>query len=320
MVTSAVGKSVALCAVLLLASGVGQSADKAGAKDHPLISRYEGSEIIGYLTSTYDSYLLTTKPSTRILDTRSAARGLSLEGAYSGILYAAPAGRSTLEVFANYRSALQRGGFQTLWSCSTDCGVLFATNQARNAKTPGTELTWYDAKDTRYLAAKLARPGGDVYVAVLTANSEGHTRTMVEVLETKAMETGKVLVDAGELRAAIARDGKVALYAVYFDTDQATLKSESRPQLEEIAKLLQGAADLSVFIVGHTDGVGTLEHNMDLAKRRAETITNALVTDYHVAKARLTARGVGPLAPIASNRDEAGRAKNRRVEVVERMR
>ena len=56
------------------------------------------------------------------------------------------------------------------------------------------------------------------------------------------MKTGKVLVDAGELRAAIARDGKVALYAVYFATDQATLTSESKPQLEEIAKLLQGAA------------------------------------------------------------------------------
>ena len=70
------------------------------------------------------------------------------------------------------------------------------------------------------------------------------------------------------------------------------------------------------FLVGHTDMQGTLERNQKLARERAASVVAALTKDYGIKADRLTADGVGPLAPVASNSDEAGRAKNRRVEMV----
>ena len=74
---------------------------------------------------------------------------------------------------------------------------------------------------------------------------------------------------------------------------------------------------LKIIIVGHTDNQGELAYNKDLSTRRAKSVEAALISDYGIAKDRLSAWGVGYLSPIASNRNEAGRTKNRRVELVE---
>ena len=79
---------------------------------------------------------------------------------------------------------------------------------------------------------------------------------------------------------------------------------------EQIAKATK------VFIVGHTDMQGPVERNRILSRDRAAAVIAALVKDHGITVDRLTAEGVGPLAPAASNVDEAGRAKNRRVEMV----
>jgi outer membrane protein OmpA-like peptidoglycan-associated protein len=84
-----------------------------------------------------------------------------------------------------------------------------------------------------------------------------------------------------------------------------------------MAKLLRDFPDLKLHIVGHTDNVGGLEYNQKLSLTRAESVTKELVVRYAIAPARLRAAGVGPLAPVASNRTEEGQAKNRRVELVE---
>ena len=91
---------------------------------------------------------------------------------------------------------------------------------------------------------------------------------------------------------------------------------ESDPTLSEIAKLLGRSADMKIHVIGHTDNVGMLAANMTLSKQRAEAVVAALVSKYKIAPARLQANGVGPLAPVATNRTEDGRAKNRRVELV----
>jgi outer membrane protein OmpA-like peptidoglycan-associated protein len=69
-------------------------------------------------------------------------------------------------------------------------------------------------------------------------------------------------------------------------------------------------------VVGHTDNVGQLPANLDLSHRRADAVVKILSTKYSIAASRLDAQGVGPLAPVASNDSDAGRAKNRRVELV----
>jgi outer membrane protein OmpA-like peptidoglycan-associated protein len=125
-------------------------------------------------------------------------------------------------------------------------------------------------------------------------------------------------VTAEALGGDITQKGHVAVYGIYFDTDKATLKPESDPVLAEIGKLLSETPALEIWVVGHTDSQGTHEHNMDLSKRRAEAVVKELSTRYGVAAARLQAGGVGPLSPVATNRSEEGRARNRRVELVER--
>ena len=71
-------------------------------------------------------------------------------------------------------------------------------------------------------------------------------------------------------------------------------------------------------VVGHTDNIGGYEVNTVLSKRRAEAVAATLVKDFGVSALRLTANGAAYLAPVASNSTEAGRAKNRRVELVPR--
>jgi outer membrane protein OmpA-like peptidoglycan-associated protein len=146
----------------------------------------------------------------------------------------------------------------------------------------------------------------------------GKARTQLDVVEVKAMEENLVVVDAAALADGIEREGSVSVYGILFDTDKADVKPESKPALDEIAKLLRERATLKLYVVGHTDMTGTLEHNRTLSAARAKAVAAALVGQYQIAPARLEGHGVGPLAPVASNASEAGRAKNRRVELVAR--
>ena len=97
----------------------------------------------------------------------------------------------------------------------------------------------------------------------------------------------------------------------------APLEITNVPELsiDEIAKLLQSDAALKLSIDGHTDSTGTAERNRALSKQRAEAVLGALVAKG-IAAERLSAQGFGPDKPVADNGDDAGRAKNRRVELV----
>jgi outer membrane protein OmpA-like peptidoglycan-associated protein len=124
------------------------------------------------------------------------------------------------------------------------------------------------------------------------------------------------MVDAGAMAKGLRETGHIALYGIYFDTDKAVIRPESRPTLDEIAKLLRAQPQLTVFIVGHTDSQGTFEYNTDLSRRRAEAVAAELVKSYKIANTRLRTAGASFLAPIGSNATDDGRALNRRVELV----
>jgi outer membrane protein OmpA-like peptidoglycan-associated protein len=87
--------------------------------------------------------------------------------------------------------------------------------------------------------------------------------------------------------------------------------------LEEIAKLLKRDTGLEIYVVGHTDGVGSFDSNMSLSTARAEAVVGVLAKQYGIDPGRLKAHGVGPLVPASTSRSEDGRALNRRVELVE---
>ncbi len=306
-------KFVSICflGVMTAATAAAQQSDLPKSTDHPLISRYPGSVINVYSVTEFEEFTL---PLGKLQKDGSFEKSQHLEGKITRIGYASPAGRSILEVFRNYESALQKGGFSTLFSCvNAECG----SGSAKLFPTSADDWTW--GAGHRYISAKLARAEGDVYVSMHIGqwtNLKQGSSIILYVVEVKPMEGGLVTVDATALNGDITRTGHAAVYGIYFDTAKAELKPESDAALKEIAKLLQQSAQLKLFVVGHTDNVGGFASNMDLSKRRADAVVSALTAKYGVAAARLSAQGAGSLAPVSSNDTEDGRAKNRRVELV----
>jgi OOP family OmpA-OmpF porin len=137
-----------------------------------------------------------------------------------------------------------------------------------------------------------------------------------EVFVTETAPTQDVVATAAAMQGGLAANGHFVVNGILFDTGKADVKPESKPALDEIAKLLKDNASLKVYAVGHTDNVGALAGNMDLSKRRAAAVVLALTTQYGIAATRLQSFGAGPYAPISSNDSEDGRTLNRRVELV----
>ncbi|MDI6792888.1 MAG: DUF4892 domain-containing protein, partial [bacterium] len=305
----------------LLATSIAfaQEEDVEGSKDHPLISRYPGSIIGYYKVTKFDEYIL---PLGKVDKEWKLTKSQKLEGKVTQITYSAPEDRSTLEIYRNYELALKKAGFETLFSAtSKELGDGWQDAFAAAIISRSTEyLGAYLGGEGRYLSAKLTRQEGDVYVALYVALGwYSHAIVQLDVIEVKPMEIGLVTVNvnAESLAKDIAKTGHVSVYGIYFDTGKADVKPESEPVLKEIAKLLQQNPKLSLYVVGHTDNVGTLNSNMELSKLRAEAVVKTLIPKYGIDAKRLHPVGVGPLAPVASNKTEEGRAKNRRVELVE---
>lgn len=103
--------------------------------------------------------------------------------------------------------------------------------------------------------------------------------------------------------------------AITFATDSAVLSIQAQRDLVALAGNLQQYPNSLIVVTGHTDSTGPLAHNMDLSKRRAQSVAQVL-TRNGVPPARITTAGVGPTQPVATNATEAGRAANRRVEIV----
>lgn len=286
--------------------------DVEGSKDHPMISRYEGSTIRAYEQFAYDRLKLATGME------GGEVEETAFEGKVTRIVYKCPKGRSALEVYRNYQMALKDGGFEILYECIDDHRKCMKCAQFQIDGLKYHEIAGM-GRDARYLFAKRADSEGDIFVSVHTALSRGQNAyTLLQVVEEKPMDTGKVQVDidAEEMSEYIDEKGSVRIYGIHFDTDKAKIKEKSEPTLAEIATLLEQNPDLFLGVVGHTDNTGSLEYNMNLSRKRAEAVVDFLISEHGISEDRLTPHGVGPLVPVASNENEDGRLQNRRVELV----
>lgn len=235
-----------------------------------------------------------------------------LEGRITRIAYRTNPGPSILEVSRNFETQLAKAGFETLLACDTDaCGGIPFTEAIDALPIP---QMWVDGFNYRYYAGRKTDGDRETFASVVVSENNREIYAQLIVAELGAIENK--MVDAAAMAKGLGETGHIALYGIYFDTDKATIKPESRPTLEQIAKLLTGQPQLNVFIVGHTDSQGAFDYNMDLSKRRAEAIAAELVKSYRIAPAQLRAAGVGMLAPVGSNASDSGRALNRRVELV----
>ena len=327
-----------LLILLVLASHQSLAADLPGAKDHSLLKRFGGSEIVGYeqkrfagydlQISTFTGYDLKTK-------TRSyATPPLHIEGAFTRIWYESQGETSSLELFRNYYNELKGLGFEILYDSTTDnasaswAGFLnpYADIDLQTSRS-NYVFRAADYQGLNVLSAQKRRPEGNIYVSLNTVewHKDDHVYkakrgayAAVDIIEVKPMVQNMVTVNADEMAKSMTATGHIALYGILFDFNKAEIKEESQATLEEIAKLLKSESSLALHVVGHTDNVGSLAFNLELSKRRAEAVVAVLTKKFAINPDRLTANGVASLAPVATNSTEAGRAKNRRVELVPR--
>jgi len=162
-----------------------------------------------------------------------------------------------------------------------------------------------------YASMKVVKGGKEYWVSVQVYNDGRDYRLIIVEKGEMAQE-----VTASEMLDNLNRDGFMALY-INFDTGKAMIKPESGPIIEQIASLLKDNADLKLSVEGHTDNVGTPQSNKTLSEERAKSVVAAVV-ELGIDAGRLTSVGWGQEKPVADNRTEEGRAKNRRVEIVKK--
>ena len=181
-------------------------------------------------------------------------------------------------------------------------------NYGAAAKSLGGTLI-YDEEGQ--LTARVSKGGKDVWLGVEVYNG-GRSYTLT-VIEVGAMTQE---VTASDMLDALNKDGFIALH-INFATGKADIAPASMPLVDEIARLLKDNADLKVAFEGHTDNVGAAAANKTLSEQRAGAVMAAVVKSG-IGPARLSAAGFGQEKPVADNRTEEGRARNRRVEVVKK--
>jgi OOP family OmpA-OmpF porin len=308
--------------------------DASGSADHPKIPRYEGSCLFGYETRSFDEITIVTGAAERVDGEWRPQSATTLEGQTTRLLYMAPHGRSVLEVYRNYEAALKERGFEIQFSCAGDaCGgnpsvwtrlIYPKARELTNSQRSQMAMAAAGRKDNRYLVARSADGTTQLGLFMLEAQlshvmpSAISVRALayLDVVDMAAIE--QRMVDSSAMAQSLGETGRIAIDNVYFDFGQATLRPESRDAISEMAKLLAENPDLDIYIVGHTDAIGTYAANLDLSRRRAESVVDALASQHGIDQRRTVPAGVGPLSPLATNTTEAGRALNRRVELVQR--
>jgi outer membrane protein OmpA-like peptidoglycan-associated protein len=330
------------------------NADKPGSKDNPVLPRYQGSFIVAYEFKAFDEFTVPLSKLELVAGRKDdhnnsvfePKQKQLLQGAYTRLVYLIPENRSPLEVLRNYQDEIQRKGGSMLFECkAAECGgdpgrsssggggrmslsmYLYPRDRVKDPSfSNGYCALTEHIDDQRYAVAEI--PGASARVSLLVYTSKAgsgcnafnsRTIAVVDVIESKAREQKMVTVRAEEMGQAISRTGRVALYGIYFDFNKTEIRPESEPTLEQVGKLLKNSPQLKLLVVGHTDNVGGFASNMDLSQRRAVAVVNALTTRFGVVHDRLMPVGVSFACPVAPNQNDDGRAKNRRVELVENL-
>lgn len=303
------------------------SADIKGSSDYPDAGRFKGSEIVGYSQSTYDEYIFPEGDPVSKDGAWKLKKSTTIEGKITRILYKTPKGKSTLEVFKNYEKKLKNNGFKEVYYCkqkgSEGCGYTFL-HYIQNFQPPLIEYAYQYANDIRYYTFKKQDPKGDVYVSLMVYRYSwdyypdrfGRAWVQMDVIEVAALNDDQIeVITAENITNQVNEKGRIALYGIYFDTNKSTLKKESNAILDQIQKALVNTPSLKVYVVGHTDNTGSFKRNVTLSRERASAVVSALIK-RGISSERLQAHGVASLAPVSTNNTEAGRTKNRRVELV----
>ncbi len=272
--------------VLVMGTSFTSAQDIEGSQDHPLLTRYPNSTLLEY-TKDYNSVEFTIGRTANGSPKKKAIEG---DRTFLRYFYAAENQPSTLQIMRNYQNALKKIG-----------GVVVYERLERENDAGETTL-------------KVTTGGKEIWIKVepdiFSAPTKSYVLTIVEIV---AMEQA---VSANKLLEEINKTGFVALY-INFENNKWELKEDGVATVREIVAMLKASPTLKLSIEGHTDNVGTPAANKTLAENRARSVMKAIV-EGGIPPGRLTAVGFGQEVPVADNRTEEGRAKNRRVELVKK--
>jgi outer membrane protein OmpA-like peptidoglycan-associated protein len=291
---SSVTQRLCLLSCLALSSQALAQEDVEGAKDHPAVKRYPGTVITNFEQKEFEEFEfpLADDPEK---GGDAPVKVKKVEGRYYLADSDYPENTTCTQVIRNYENAFKAAGL-TL----------------HKGTQPPMAIGWNEGK---WVSAegRANGKGGQLYI-LQTCNPGEPTNGRLVVVEASEMAQ-KVEIDAGAMADEIANTGRIALYGIQFATGKADITPDSAKTLEQIGQLLKNKPDWKLRVEGHTDNVGKAKANLDLSKKRAEAVKAYLVKNHGVAATRLTAEGYGDTKPLAPNTDEAGRAKNRRVEL-----
>ncbi|MCP4325536.1 MAG: OmpA family protein [Alteromonadales bacterium] len=271
-------------------------------KDHSLLRRYPTAKLRNNSSAEYE------KITVPLVDGELSLTG-DLDKHYYIIKHV-----SSLKVFRNYEHALKQEGFEVIAHCELEqCGYESQIQALGNGISLEQVYNYYN--NPYYILAKKE----SFYVGLFVGANEDTVAVQQIIIETKALETGLVEISADGLKNDLDEKGKALIYGIYFDTDKASIKPESKPSLDAIAELLKKHPELALYVVGHTDDTGKMDHNIQLAQQRADAVVATLSNQYHIEQNRLLAKGVGSFAPASNNTSDSGKQLNRRVELVKRL-
>ena len=272
-------RAMVLAGVLLAANLFGQDTDVAGSKDPALFSRMPGWIISQYEENEFGAYEFTGLKGKKV----------EVEGHRLAVAYKWAAGKkpSSLQVIRNYENAIKKIGGSAVYQRGDD-----------------------------FLTMQLTKNGRDTWAEIASEVDAGWGGFTLTIIEREVMAQ-EVTANAAAMSADIRATGHAAVYGINFDADKAEIKPETDAVISEIAKLLTQDAGLKLFVVGHTANVGDVETGLKLSQARAQAVVKRLLEKYGIAAARLAPFGAGPYCPVSTNQTEEGRAKNRRVELVQ---
>jgi OOP family OmpA-OmpF porin len=258
--------------------------DAPKSKDHPLLTRYPGSHIAEY-EKNYNAVEFAVGQRDGDPQRKAVEGDATVIRYFHGDPQKQP---SPLQLLRNYQNAVKAIGGEVVY-------------ERLPREGDGGETT-----------LKVSTGGKEVWVRVepeiFSAPAQSYR---LQVVEVAAMQQ---VVSANKLLDELDRNGFIALY-INFDTGKWDLKSDGQATVREIVAALRSAPALRVAIEGHTDNAGQAAANKALSQKRAQSVMAAIVAGGIDAK-RLSAAGFGQERPVADNRSEEGRAKNRRVELV----
>jgi len=296
--------------------------DVKGAKDYSLVSRFSGSVIQYYKMTKWGTYKLPVYKDNK--KEPNYDNPLVLEGQVQRWQYTTTPDNNPAYVMKNFEAAFKNSDYTILLEgkpgddfnegSASFYGDYYGSRHDLNLEKFGFGFDSI-GNHKAIIVAKTNKGGKDIYVVEVISDFSNVTVITQDIITVEEAKTG--MVSAKSMEKGIAENGHIAVYDILFNTGKSNIKTQSAQALKTVATYLKTNPNKKYIIVGHTDNVGDFNANLTLSKARADMVKKELVAKYGVKSEQLMTFGDGQTSPVSTNSNNAGKMKNRRVEIVE---